>query len=37
MNSYAKMAIAAVAVIAIGAVGLAVLRPGTSPGVGGQP
>ena len=36
MNSYAKMAIAAVAVIAIGAVGLAVLRPGTSPGVGGQ-
>jgi hypothetical protein len=36
MNSYAKIAIAAVAVIAIGAVGLAVLRPGTSPGVGGQ-
>jgi hypothetical protein len=36
MNSYAKVAIAAVAVIAIGAVGLAVLRPGTSPGVGGQ-
>ena len=35
MNSYAKMALAAVAVIAIGAVGLAVLRPGTSPGVGG--
>ena len=30
MNSYAKMAIAAVAVIAIGAVGLAVLRPGSS-------
>ena len=37
MNSYAKMAIAAVAVIAIGALGLAVLRPGSSPGVGGQP
>lgn len=37
MNSYAKFAIAAVAVIAIGAVGLAVLRPGTSPGVGGPP
>ena len=36
MNSYAKIAIAAVAVIAIGAVGLSVLRPGTSPGVGGQ-
>jgi len=35
MNSYAKVAIAAVLVIAIGAVGLAVLRPGTSPGVGG--
>ena len=35
MNSYAKLAIAAVAVIAIGAVGLAVLRPGTSPSVGG--
>ena len=35
MNSYAKMAIAAVAVIAIGAVGLAVLQPGSSPGVGG--
>ena len=37
MNSYARIAIAAVAVIAIGAVGVAVLRPGTSPGVGGQP
>lgn len=35
MNSYAKMAIAAVAVIAIGAVGLAVLRPGSSSSVGG--
>ena len=35
MNSFAKVAIAAVAVIAIGAVGLAVLRPGSSPGVGG--
>jgi hypothetical protein len=37
MNSYAKVATAAVAVIAIGALGLAVLRSGTSPGVGGQP
>ena len=36
MNSYAKVAIAAVVVIAIGAVGLTVLRPGTAPGVGGQ-
>jgi hypothetical protein len=36
MNRYAKAAIAAVAVIVIGAVGLAVLRPGTSPSVGGQ-
>lgn len=35
MNSYAKTAIAAVAVVAIGAVWIAVLRPGTSPGVGG--
>lgn len=35
MNSYAKMAIAAVVVIAIGAVGLAVLRPGSSPAAGG--
>lgn len=35
MNSYAKFAIAAVAVIAIGAVGLAVLRPGpvSEPGI----
>src|SRR4051812_30389771 len=37
MNSYARMALAAVAVIAIGALGLAFLRPGTSPGVGGPP
>jgi hypothetical protein len=37
MNSYAKFAIVAVAVVAIGAVGLAVLRPGPSPGVGGPP
>ena len=36
MNSYAKVAIAAVVVMAIGAVGLTVLRPGTAPGVGGQ-
>ena len=35
MNSYAKAAIAALAVIAIGAAGIAVLRPGSSPGVGG--
>jgi hypothetical protein len=35
MNSYAKLAIAAVAVIAIGAVGLAVLRPGLGTGPGG--
>jgi hypothetical protein len=36
MNMYARLAVAAVAVIAIGAVALAVLRPGNSPGVGGQ-
>lgn len=36
MNTYAKLAVAAVAVIAIGAVGISVLRPGNSPGVGGQ-
>jgi hypothetical protein len=35
MNGFARYAIAAVAVIAIGAVGLAVLQPGTGPGVGG--
>jgi hypothetical protein len=35
MSSYTKIAIAAVAVLAIGAVGLAALRPGTSPDVGG--
>jgi len=37
MNSYAKTAIAAVAVIAIGAVGFAVLRPGPSPAGVGDP
>lgn len=36
MNSFAKAVITAVAVITIGAVGIAVLRPDTSPGVGGQ-
>jgi hypothetical protein len=36
-SANAKFAAAAVAVIAIGALGLAVLRPGTSPGVGGRP
>jgi hypothetical protein len=35
MNTYAKYAAVAVIVIAIGAVGLAVLRPGSTPGVGG--
>ena len=35
MNSYAKVAVAAVAVIVIGATGVAVLRPGSSPGAGG--
>jgi hypothetical protein len=35
MNIYAKVAVAAVALIAVGAVGLAVLRPGAGPGVGG--
>jgi hypothetical protein len=35
MNSYAKAAIAAVAVIVIGVAGIAILRPGSSPGVGG--
>jgi hypothetical protein len=34
MNSYARMAIAAVAVIAIGALGLTVFRGGTPPGPG---
>jgi hypothetical protein len=34
MNTYAKMAIAAVVVIAIGAFGLYVLRPGSAPSVG---
>ncbi len=37
MNSFAKVAIAAVVVIAVGAVGLSVLRPSTPSGVGGQP
>jgi hypothetical protein len=34
MNTYARLAAAAVAVVAIGAVGIAVLRPGNSPGPG---
>ncbi len=34
MNSFAKLAVAAVVVIAVGAVGLAVLRPGQAPVVG---
>jgi hypothetical protein len=37
MNTYAKYAAVAVIVIAIGAVGLAVLRPGGSPDVGAPP
>ena len=36
MNTYARLAVAAVAVIAIGAVAIAVLQPGNSPGFGGQ-
>jgi hypothetical protein len=35
MNTYAKWAIAAVVVVAVGALGLAFLRPGSAPGVGG--
>jgi hypothetical protein len=35
MNSYAKLAIAAVVVLAVGALGLAVLRPGDGPSLGG--
>ena len=35
MNSFAKLAVATVAVIAVGLVGLAVLRPGTGNNVGG--
>ena len=35
MNSFTKLAIAAVVVIAVGAVGLAVFRPASGPGVGG--
>jgi hypothetical protein len=35
MNGFARYAIAAVAVIAIGAVGFAILQPGTGPGAGG--
>ena len=35
MNSFAKLAIATVAVISVGLVGLAVLRPGTGSNVGG--
>ena len=34
MNTYSRLAVAAVAVIAIVVVGIAVLRPGNSPGVG---
>jgi hypothetical protein len=37
MNTYAKIALAAVVVIALGAVGLAIFRPGSSPNVGGPP
>lgn len=37
MNTFAKVAIAAVIVIAVGAVGLSVLRPPSSSNVGGQP
>jgi hypothetical protein len=37
MNTFAKIAIAAVVVIAVGAVGLSVLRPPSSTNVGGQP
>jgi hypothetical protein len=37
MNTYAKWAIAAVVVVAVGAIGLAALRPGPAPNVGGQP
>jgi hypothetical protein len=36
MNPYVKLAVAAVAVIAIGFLGLTLLRPGTAPGVGGS-
>lgn len=35
MNIYAKLVVAAVVVIAVGAIGLAVLRPAQTPGVGG--
>ncbi len=37
MNTFAKVAIAAVVVIAVGALGLSVLRPPAPSGVGGQP
>ena len=37
MNTFAKVAIAAVVVIAVGALGLSVLRPPSSSSVGGQP
>jgi hypothetical protein len=37
MNTFAKVAIAAVVVIAVGAIGLSVLRPPSSSNVGGQP
>jgi hypothetical protein len=35
MNIYAKLAIAAVVVLAVGAVGLSILQPGPGPSVGG--
>ena len=37
MNTFAKVAIAAVVVIAVGAFGLSLLRPSSSSNVGGQP
>ena len=37
MNTFAKVAIAAVVLIAVGAIGLSVLRPPSSSNVGGQP
>jgi hypothetical protein len=35
MNTFTKMVVAAVAVVAVGALGLTFLRPGPAPGVGG--
>lgn len=37
MNGFAKLAVAAVIVVAAGIAGLAVLRPGSAPGPGGPP